>query len=118
MEKHQRNYLARKAWDEAEKCLHILTYNFDTVSGQIRCGMNKVPLIQILSEQAGLEIKFDERGAFKEIDIVNSAKQHPYPFKGSNKLNDAHWKKKHKMLNELVVYCTGVIAAAAKVHAS
>lgn len=118
MERHHRNYVARKAWDEAERCLKILTFNFETVSGQIRSGMNRVPSIQNWATRAELGVKFDERGVFKDIDIISSVKNHPYPFKDSSKINEAHLKKKHQMLDELVVYCTGIIAAAAKVHAS
>lgn len=118
MSEIQKNYLAGKAWSKAEKCLRLLTHNHGTVSDQIRLGLYDISKIRPYVKRAGLEVNFDKHGVFNEVGVIAPRNSLSYSYENHEKLNKAHWDKKHKMLNELVFYCTGVIAAAAKVHAS
>lgn len=111
-------YHALKALEAAESCLKILASNFETVSGKIRSALRKIPLIQIELNLAGLDVPFDERGYFKEIDIMENMNSYPYPSSDCHKVSEIHWMKKHNMLSELVEYCSSVIANCGKVRLS
>lgn len=118
MSEIQKNYLAGKAYNNAEKCLIKLTINHATVSDRIRHGLYDISKIRPYVKRAGLEVNFDKHGVFNEVGVIAQRNSLSYSYENHEKLNKAHWDKKHKMLNELVYYCTGVIAAAAKVLAS